>query len=72
MNFEPTKQEKLDMYEALLHDIAISVTNGDNEFKKLITNVRNWATAQDNINTEMDEGDQAALKNETFYNLRKL
>lgn len=72
MNYIPSKQDKLDLYESLLHTIAEDVNNGSQHIKKLITNIRNWSYARTAPNMETDLADQTALENETFYNLTKL
>ena len=71
LNYTPTKQEKLDMYEALLWDIAAGVEHNTDDVSKLLTNIRNWAYSRTQHDLD-DEAEQQALDNETFYNLRKL
>lgn len=72
MNYEPTKQDKLEMYETLLYQLA-DLLNGKQpgEVQKLLTNVRNWAYCRNNTPEEQDEYEQLAIQNETFYNLLK-
>lgn len=72
INYEPTKQEKYDTYRSLLWDIAQAAEANDTEtISKLITNIRNWAYARTSIK-DIEPNELTALKNETFYNLRKL
>lgn len=72
INCEPTKQEKLDMYETLLWDIAGSIEHNSDNTSKLLTNIRNWAYARVEDGEGLSENETKAVKNETFYNLCKL
>lgn len=72
INYKPTKQEKYDTYRSLLWDIAKAAKANDTEtISKLITNIKNWAYARSLIEG-IEPNEYIALKNETFYNLRKL
>lgn len=72
MNYEPTIKTKLQVYEALLFEIA-KLLNGNQpaEVQKLLTNVKNWAFARQNTEEEQDAFEKLAIENETFYNLLK-
>lgn len=72
MNYEPTAKTKLEVYEALLHEVA-KLLNGNQpqEVQKLLTNIRNWAYARQDSTQEQDAYEQLAIENETFYNLLK-
>lgn len=71
INFTPTKQQRLEMYEAFLWALANSVTFKENEHTdSLIKNVCSWAAAK--VNNSKSSEDQTSLENETFYNLTKV
>jgi hypothetical protein len=72
MNYEPTKQDKLVMYEKVFHTMAELLDGRQPEqVQKLLTNIRNWAKAREGSPEEEDAFESLALQNETFYNLLK-
>ena len=74
MNYEPSNEDKLRMYEGLLFDIAkLKNTDRRKELQKLLLNISKWATTRlkENLSINLDQYEQRALENETFYNLRK-
>lgn len=72
MNYHPTANDKVRVYEALLYNIA-DLLNGKqpDEVQKLLTNIRNWALAREGSKDEEDAYEAIAIQNETFYNLLK-
>lgn len=72
INFAPSKQERLEMYEAYLWALASAMEFGDGKnLDRLINNVKNWAKANSSV-SKLSEEEQASLKNETFYTLCNL
>ena len=68
----PTTQEKVAVYESLLHDIQLNAEvtmNGDN-VRKLISNICSWSYAHRSGNGELTEEEQQERINYAFRKLR--
>lgn len=68
----PTSQEKIEMYEHLLHDIQLFaqvVMNGD-KVQRLIHNICGWSYAHRQGNGEYTEEEQELLVAKHFWKLR--
>lgn len=72
MNYEPSTQDKIRVYEGLLFEIGrLLQGNQPQEVQTLLANIRSWAHARRNSPEEQDEFEKLAIENETFYNLLK-
>ena len=68
----PTSQEKIDMYESLLHDIQLfaAVVMDGEKVQRLINNICGWSYAHRQGNGEYSDEEQELLVSKHFWKLR--
>jgi hypothetical protein len=69
----PNRNEKIDVYEQLLHDIQFhrEVTMNHQMVVKLLNAIGTWSYAHRCGNGEYNEKEQQALVDRAFWNLQK-
>ena len=67
----PTDRQKIEMYEALLHNLqmASSVTMDSSRVSKLLDNICSWSYAHRMGNGELSDNQVASLVEQRFWKL---